>query len=212
MSPSPARILLVEDDVSSAEDLRDVLEHMGYQVPLLAHDGAQAVIAAEQSSPDLVLLDIDLGGGMSGIDVARHLRARRRVPVVYLTGNGSDRVVDQAADTEPHGFLVKPVSLAALRSTIEVALRKAVVEAHNARLLAELQEALRNVRTLAGLLPICCGCKRIRDDAGYWQEVEEYVAQHTHAEFTHGFCPDCVSRLYPEYHRKDRPPSSGGAE
>lgn len=186
-----------------------MLEHMGYQVPQLAHSGAQAVVAAEQSSPDLVLLDVDLGGGMTGIEVARHLRARRRIPVVYLTGNGSDRVVDEASDTEPHGFLVKPVSLAALRSTIEVALRKSQVEAQNARLLAELQEALRNVRTLAGLLPICCGCKRIRDDAGYWQEVEEYVAKHTHAEFTHGFCPECVTRLYPGFQpRKTPPPGS----
>lgn len=209
MSPSNARLLIVEDDVSSAEDLRDVLEHMGYQVPLLAHSGAEAVTAAEQSSPDLVLLDIDLGGGMTGIEVARHLRARRRIPVVFLTGNGSDRVVDEAADTEPHGFLVKPVSLAALRSTIEVALRKSQVEAHNARLLAELQEALKSVRTLTGLLPICCGCKRIRDDAGYWQEVEEYVARHTHAEFTHGFCPECVTRLYPEFHPR-KTPSPGG--
>jgi len=204
MSESPPRILLVEDDIPSAEDLRAVLVHMGYRVPLLAHTGAQAVAAAEQSDPDLVLLDIDLGGGMSGIEVARLLRTRHPVPVVYITGNGSDQVVEQAAGTEPHGFLVKPVSMAALRSTIEVALRKARVEAQNARLLADLQEALRNVRTLAGLLPICCGCKRIRDDAGYWQEVEKYVAQHTHAEFTHGFCPDCVGRLYPEYRPRDR--------
>jgi CheY-like chemotaxis protein len=204
MSESPPRILIVEDDAPSAEGLRDLLEHMGYRVPLLAHTGDQALAAAEQSPPDLVLLDVDLGGGMSGIDVAHHLRQRHRVPVVYLTGNGSDRVVDQAADTEPHGFLVKPVSRAALRSTIEVALRKAQVEAQNARLVAELQEALRNVRTLAGLLPICCGCKRIRDDAGYWQEVEMYVARHTHAEFTHGFCPDCVGHLYPEYRPRDR--------
>ena len=52
---------------------------------------------------------------------------------------------------------------------------------------------------LSGLLPICAGCKKIRDDQGYWREVEQYLQQHTHAEFSHGLCPDCMRRLYPEY-------------
>ena len=62
-----------------------------------------------------------------------------------------------------------------------------------------LERALHEVKTLSGLLPICAGCKKIRDDQGYWREVEQYLQQHTHAEFSHGLCPDCMRRLYPEY-------------
>ncbi len=62
-----------------------------------------------------------------------------------------------------------------------------------------LERALHEVKTLSGLLPICAGCKKIRDDQGYWREVEQYLQQHTHAEFFHGLCPDCMRRLYPEY-------------
>lgn len=62
------------------------------------------------------------------------------------------------------------------------------------RLIAELQEALANVKTLCGLLPICASCKKIRDDAGYWQQVEGYIGKHTDATFTHGICPDCAAK------------------
>ena len=70
----------------------------------------------------------------------------------------------------------------------------------NAQLVGELREALQNVRTLTGLLPICAYCKRIRnDDAGYWQRIEEYVSTHTDALFTHGICPQCAREHLSEY-------------
>jgi hypothetical protein len=62
----------------------------------------------------------------------------------------------------------------------------------------ELEEALANVKTLKGLLPICCHCKKIRDDQGYWSQVEVYIHNHSEADFSHGICPDCVKELYPE--------------
>ena len=67
-------------------------------------------------------------------------------------------------------------------------------EAERFRLIEELTESLKQVRTLSGLLPICASCKRIRDDQGYWQQVETYIADHTNADFTHGICPDCLEK------------------
>ena len=72
-------------------------------------------------------------------------------------------------------------------------------EAERLRLIQELTDALARVKTLAGLLPICASCKKIRDDNGYWQQVETYIQQHSEADFTHGICPECAQRLYPEY-------------
>ncbi len=66
------------------------------------------------------------------------------------------------------------------------------------KLINELKEALTKVKTLNGLLPICASCKKIRDDSGYWQQVEGYIMNHSNASFTHGFCPDCVKKLYPK--------------
>ena len=62
---------------------------------------------------------------------------------------------------------------------------------------AELTEALGSVQTLSGLIPICAGCKKIRDDAGFWHQVETYVHDHTEAEFSHGLCPDCIPKYFP---------------
>lgn len=72
-------------------------------------------------------------------------------------------------------------------------------EEERERLIGELQEALSKVRQLSGLLPICASCKKIRDDKGYWHQVEEYVRDHSEADFSHSICPDCAKRLYPEY-------------
>jgi hypothetical protein len=62
----------------------------------------------------------------------------------------------------------------------------------------ELQQALANVKMLTGMLPICAACKNIRDDEGYWHQVESYIKSHTEVEFSHGICPDCATKLYPE--------------
>jgi PAS domain S-box-containing protein len=70
-------------------------------------------------------------------------------------------------------------------------------EAERERLIGELQEALSSVKTLSGLLPICAACKNIRDDSGYWNQIESYFKEHTRVEFTHGICPDCMKKLYP---------------
>jgi len=72
-------------------------------------------------------------------------------------------------------------------------------EKERLRLIDELREALKRVKTLNGLLPICASCKKIRNDGGYWEQVETYIRTRSNAEFTHGICPDCVRSLYPEY-------------
>ena len=78
-------------------------------------------------------------------------------------------------------------------------------EQEREELIARLQDALMKVRTLSGLLPICVSCKRIRDDRGYWNQIEEYVRGHSEAEFSHGLCPACARKLYPDFFQGDEP-------
>jgi len=70
-------------------------------------------------------------------------------------------------------------------------------EEERSQLIEELRQALARVKTLSGLLPICASCKKIRDDRGYWNQIESYIRDHSEAQFTHGLCPECMSRLYP---------------
>jgi two-component system cell cycle sensor histidine kinase/response regulator CckA len=73
-------------------------------------------------------------------------------------------------------------------------------EEEREKLIRELQEAMAEVRTLTGMLPICASCKKIRDDKGYWTKIESYIRDHSEVEFSHSLCPECVEKLYPDFH------------
>lgn len=93
------------------------------------------------------------------------------------------------------------------RSETERALARDIAERRRAekekeKLIRQLRHALAEVTTLSGLLPICSSCKKIRDDEGYWNQIEMYLQKHSGAQFSHGICPDCAQRLYPEIYRK----------
>ena len=88
--------------------------------------------------------------------------------------------------------------------TFEITERKRV-QKERERLIAELQDALANIKILRGLLPICSHCKKIRDDGGRWQMVEVYVREHSNADFSHSICPECLNRMYPEFDRNNPP-------
>jgi hypothetical protein len=66
-------------------------------------------------------------------------------------------------------------------------------------LIARLQDALANIKTLRGMIPICSSCKKVRNDLGFWQMVEEYVSEHSEADFSYGICDECYRKLYPDY-------------
>ncbi len=76
------------------------------------------------------------------------------------------------------------------------------VEAEREQLIVDLRDALKKVKTLSGLLPVCSSCKKVRDDKGYWSQIDAYISEHSDAEISHGLCPDCMKRLYPDYWEK----------
>lgn len=77
------------------------------------------------------------------------------------------------------------------------------LEEERKKLIAELQESLSKIKALSGMLPICASCKKIRDDKGYWKQIEAYICDHSEAEFSHSICPDCAARLYPDFYKKE---------
>ncbi len=86
--------------------------------------------------------------------------------------------------------------------TLTIVSKEMELEQKCEKLIKELQNALSKIRTLNGLLPICANCKKIRDDKGYWNQVEDYIRMHSRAEFSHGICPDCARKLYPEFYNE----------
>jgi PAS domain S-box-containing protein len=76
-------------------------------------------------------------------------------------------------------------------------------EEEREKLIRDLQKALAEVKTLKGIFPICASCKKIRDDKGYWRQIEAYIRDHSEAEFSHGICPDCMKKLYGDFLKEE---------
>jgi PAS domain S-box-containing protein len=134
--------------------------------------------------------------------------AEKRMAVVKKAFASADTIVFEVrvpmAREEDRFFItsVKPILGRNGRVTSVVCISKDITdrkrfEREQERLILELQQALAKVRTLSGLLPICSNCKNIRDDKGYWIQIEAYIHEHSEADFTHGICPQCKKVLYP---------------
>ncbi len=192
------KILVVEDEGVVVLHIKKTLESLGYEVTGIASTGEDAIIKAMEDRPDLVLMDIVLKGAVDGIDAAEKIRAIFSIPVIYLTAHADEMTLKRAKATEPFGYIVKPFRKRDLSIAIEFALYKSRAEAERLALDRELQDARSRIRQLSGMLPICASCKRVRDDKGYWNQIEKYITEHTDALFSHGLCPDCLKKAYEE--------------
>ena len=320
------KIMIVEDEVIVGMDLKKKVQNLGYAVaPGVIRYGEQALEAAENIKPDLVLMDIRLKGEMDGTQAAMQIQEKMGLPVIFLTAYSDQVTLSKAKVTEPYAYLKKPVRVEDLRISLELALYRAEMqkklrkselafktianytydwetwidpngkylyvspscervtgytagklikdpdffyeivhpddrprikkqfEAHLSskeedcfsefrvihsdgkarwiehyccpvfdasgqyigrrasnrdiskrkdleleleKKVAELQEALDNIKTLKGLIPICAKCKKIRDDKGYWNMLETYIQAHSDVKFSHGLCPTCMDECY----------------
>jgi CheY-like chemotaxis protein len=192
-----ARILVVEDEAIFAMDIADTLRNLGHEVSNTVPSGERAIESVKENRPDLILMDIGLKGEMDGIQTAEQIRLQYSIPVIFLTAYFDEKTLERAKITAPCGYLTKPFEEADLRIAIEVGLYRAKLESEREALIKELQEALAKIKMLSGLLPICAWCKKIRDDKGYWQAVEQYISEHSQAEFTHSVCLECENKYFP---------------
>ena len=123
------KILVTEDESIVALDLKNTLERLGYSVPAIASSGAESIKLAGETHPDFVLMDINLIGGMDGIEAAEQIRDRFDIPVIFLTAFADDRMVERAQKVQPYGYIIKPLKEdRELRVTVEMAVHKRETE------------------------------------------------------------------------------------
>lgn len=320
---SAERILVVEDEGIIAQEIKQSLSVMGFEVVGSAVTGRDAIALAGSERPDLILMDVMLKGEMDGIEAARQIQDSRDIPVIYLTAYADDGIMERAKLTSPYGYIIKPYDERELRIAIEMACvkhemqrrereamkrykwlldasgaipwemdaaglhftyigpqlsrvlgyapsgwsgldslllmlrpdfrdtvrsafmeaargagsairieyairasggrevwlgdtinsildedgrlrlrgymmditRRRLAEEERERKIAELKDALARINALQGLLPICAWCRKIRDGNGRWKQLEEYIEEHTSAEFTHSICPECKQKM-----------------
>ncbi len=189
------RVLIADDDITSRGMLGVMLSLNGYDV-IEAADGAAALeIMQHPDAPRLVILDW-LMPEMDGPEVIRQLRAipTTRPPfIVMLTTMSSKADIVSGLKAGANDYLTKPFDPGELRARIEVGRQLVDAQETLAAKIEELREALDHIKTLRGVVPICAWCKKIRDDEGYWRQLEAYIRDHTEAEFSHGICPACAT-------------------
>lgn len=200
-----ARIFVVEDEALIAMELMDRLTELGYIACGRTSRGDLAVARILEARADLVLMDINLIGAMTGIEVAERLREQSDIPIIFLTAYADSELVARAARSQPHGYLTKPFDAREIMANIETSLARHAVEkelretyallqkkdAETNRINRLLEEALADVRELRGILPICMSCNKIRDEEDQWQSLDAYLSLHTDAQLSHGYCPEC---------------------
>lgn len=196
------RILIVEDDALISEVIQNQLEKIGHIVAGRVSDGKQAVEMVLSLKPDVVLMDIVMPE-LDGLEAARLIHEKCPTPVVLLSAHDNIELVYQASEAGAGAYLVKPTTSNEMERTIAIAVARFHDWMELQRLNGELQKSLEEIKTLQGLLPICASCKKIRDNQGYWHQVEAYLQKYTTVTFTHGICEECSNKLYPQYMTKN---------
>jgi phosphoserine phosphatase RsbU/P len=191
------RVLIAEDDPVSRRLLHASLVKWGYDV-VVTEDGRRAWEAMAQPDPPMLLILDWLMPEMDGIQIcceARQLDVFRSAYIILLTSRGGKTDVVQGLEAGADDYVTKPFDPAELRARVQVGARVVQLQSALAERVRELEVVTRSVKTLQGLLPICCYCKKIRDDGNYWHRVESYIAGHANVRFSHGICPDCTQKL-----------------
>ncbi len=213
------RILIVDDE---PENLKSIVQFItSHDLPYelyQALNGKTALEIARTRLPDLVISDWNMPQ-MNGLEMIRNLKAdksTRDIPVILFTGvMTTSEHLETALDAGAVDYIRKPLDqielLARIRTVLQLSDSLKRVKDQKQQLFEknqllekkqeELQDALENIKTLRGFIPICAHCKKIRDDEGFWKQVETYVSEHSLATFSHGLCPACIKKYYPEIYQ-----------
>lgn len=205
MNENLLHVLLIEDNPGDARLVREMLNELqGAPCRVDWKDSLTAGIESlEGGGVDVILLDLSLPDSHGDATFTRMHAAAPDIPIVVMSGLDDETVAVQTVRDGAQDYLLKgQADGALLYRAIRYAIERKEAETEREGLIRDLQDALAKIRTLQGLLPICASCKRIRDDKGYWNQIELYISQHSDAVFTHGICPECVEKLYPDFAKK----------
>ena len=205
-------ILIVDDSPDQQTLLRSILGKAGHDDVLSVDSAKSASLLlnlggdATSHKIDLILMDI-LMPEQDGVETCRQIKRcahLQDVPVIMVTAKNDLSNLKEAFSAGAMDYISKPVNSVELLARVSSALllkqemdRRKNRELELRRSNEELQKALKEVKVLRGLIPICASCKKIRNDGGFWQQLEEYLGEHSEAEFSHGLCQPCIKKLYP---------------
>lgn len=199
------KILIAEDDPVSRKMLERILPKDETEVTAV-ENGVQALAVLERDIPDMLITDWMMPD-LDGLELSQRVRALdlpNYVYIILLTALTDKQRIIQGLDAGADDYITKPYDRTELLARVRAGKRVIDLEKSLRQRNQELSDALAQVKRLKGLLPICMFCKKIRKDKNYWQQVEEYVADHTEADFSHSICPECLEEHYPDYAQRKK--------
>jgi CheY-like chemotaxis protein len=174
-----------------------MLRKAGFAVTLVGDGDAAWAALSGGSAPSLALLDWEMPG-LDGPEIVRRIRANATSTptyVILLTARGATVDIVAGLKAGANDYVTKPANQEELLARVGVGARVVELQQALSDRVRSLEEALANVRTLQGLLPICSYCKAIRNDQNYWERVETYFSDHSGVQFSHSYCPICYERF-----------------
>ena len=185
-------VLIVDDVPENLTVLKKMLEEQNYRVRP-AINGEIALRAVSSSPPEIILLDIRMPG-MDGYEFCRRLKSvekTRSIPIIFISALDELNDKVKAFSLGAVDYIAKPFQekevIARVKTHVTIRrLQHSLEEKNN-----NLQKALGEIKALQGIIPICAWCKKIRDDEGFWKQVEVYFTERSDVMFSHGVCPDC---------------------
>ncbi len=196
-----APIILIVDDVpENLGVISKILKDRKYKL-LFAANGENALEVIKKNPPDLILLDIMMPvlDGYEVLKILKESKDTEDIPVIFLTARSSSEEVVKGFELGAVDYITKPFHAAELLVRVHTHIELQQRRYLQSQLIEELKQSLEEVKKLSGLLPICAYCKKVRDDEGYWKQVEVYISSHSEAEFSHGICPECLKKEFPQY-------------
>jgi phosphoserine phosphatase RsbU/P len=195
------QILIADDDPVARMLLESALENWNHEVTTVT-DGQQAWdIMTQPDAPRMAILDWMMPR-VDGPTLCKRIRVHHETVglyVILLTGRRDPADIIAGLSAGADDYIVKPFEPEELRARVGVGQRVLMLQNQLNTRIEELKQALAQVHTLQGLIPICAYCKRIRNEAEYWERVESYITARSDARFSHGICPDCVKKIGPEF-------------
>lgn len=192
-------IYIVDDFQENIQVLGNILLEKGFNIHV-ARNGKQLLAGIEKTKTDLILMDVSMPE-MDGYEACEALKANedtKDIPVIFLTAKTEKQDIVKGFKAGGVDYITKPFFsdelLARVNTHLELKLARDMIMQKN----NELQKALAEIKQLSGMLPICSSCKKIRDDEGYWEQIENYITEHSEIEFSHSLCPECAKKLYPD--------------
>jgi len=195
-----ARVLIAADDSLTLQLLGSSIDGWGYETMVVFNDRELVHRMKHQARPPLVIVDGQMQE-TDGLALCRRIRLSFQIPrpyIVLVTSAGSVEAALFDPSTGPDDVLMRPFTTSELHARIHAGMRIMELETELSRLSVDLRSATNKIVKLSGLLPICSHCKKIRDDSGYWNELEKYISDHSDAEFSHAICPTCLHEYYPD--------------